>query len=122
MCNQQYTEHVPLKDLVYSLSIAAQFPPESPQYFGTAAESFRGLFSDGEIKNQFEYESKSEELRFYNQILEKEGLILVYQSDSSGKKAAWVLPGVYICDLIQKADELKNDLVVDEDWNISMTV
>jgi SAM-dependent methyltransferase len=111
-------ENVPLKDLTYSLSIAAQFPPESPQYFGTVADSFRALFGNGEIKTEFEYESRGKGLNFYNLILEKEGLILVYRTDNQGRRAAWIFPGVYICDLMQKVEKLKNDLA-DDDWNIN---
>jgi SAM-dependent methyltransferase len=115
-------ENVPLKDLTYSLSIAAQFPPEPPQYFGTAADSFRALFGDGEIKTEFEYESRGKGLNFYNLILEKEGLILVYRTDNQGRRTAWIFPGVYICDLMQKVEKLKNDLTADDDWNINSSI
>ena len=87
-------EPVPLKDRIYSLSTVVRFPPRPQQYSGTAAESLRVLFGDGEIKAHFEYKSKARGLTLYNEILEKEGLILVFRSESGGGKGAWIFSGI----------------------------
>ena len=107
-------EPVPLKDRIYSLSTVVRFPAEPQQYSGTAAESLRVLFGDGEIKAQFEYESKARGLTLYNEILEKEGLILVFISDSGGGKGAWIFPGISILHLMRQFDESKNDLIAED--------
>ena len=107
-------EPVPLKDPIYSLSTVVRFPKEPQQYSGTAAESLRVLFSDGEIKGHFECESKARGLTLYNEILEKEGLILVFRSDSDGAKGAWIFPGIAILKLMQKFDELNKNLIAED--------
>jgi 2-polyprenyl-3-methyl-5-hydroxy-6-metoxy-1,4-benzoquinol methylase len=106
-------EPVPLKDLIYSLSTTVQFPPGPPKFSGTAAESLRVLFGDGEIRTQFESESNTREEKVHTEIVEKEGLILVFRSDNIGSRAAWIFPGIYICEFIRRFDELKSDLISD---------
>jgi hypothetical protein len=104
------TEPVPLSDLIYSLSTAVQFPLSPPQFSGTAAESLRVLFGDGKIRSQFECESKNYEEKLRNEIIEKEGLILAFRYSSLGLRAAWIFPGIYICELMRIFDELQSDL------------
>jgi hypothetical protein len=103
-------EPVPLKDLIYSLSTTVQFPPKFPRFSGTAAESLRVLFGDGEIRSQFECESKNSSEKFCNEIIEKEGLILAFRHSSLGLRAAWIFPGIYIFELMRIFDELQSDI------------
>jgi SAM-dependent methyltransferase len=107
-------ESVPLKDLIYSLSTAVQFPPGLPKFSGTAAESLRVLFAEGEIKRQFKCESKSRKEKWLHEIIEKEGLILRFISDNSGSSNAWIFPGAYIYDIMRDSNELEKVLMEEE--------
>ena len=53
-------------------------------------------------------------LTLYNEILEKEGLILVFRSESGGGKGAWIFSGISISSVLQQFDRLKNDLIVED--------
>ena len=111
-------ESVPLKDLPHSLSTALHFPDGFPVYIGTAACSIRNLFKDGEIKARFEFESNDKRIKKYNEIVEKEGLLLFYRADNQGLKNARIYPSIFILDLLQTFDELKDELTAENSGKI----
>jgi len=102
-------EPVPLKNLIYSLSTTVLFPSKLPHFCGTAAESLRALFSDGEIRFQYEWEAEDSEQIWRNEIIEKEGLVLAFKYSSIGLRVAWIFPGIYIYELIRKFDKYQSD-------------
>ena len=47
---------------------------------------------------------------YRNEIIEKEVLILVFRSNSEGGKISSIYPGVYIFDLKEGFEKLRNDI------------
>jgi hypothetical protein len=103
-------EFLLLKDPVYSLSTAVYFHDEYPVYRGTAADSIRILFKDGELKDVLTFKHEEKPIIYRNEIIEKEGLILVYRSSSEGGKISNIYPGVYIFDLKEGFEKMRNDI------------
>ena len=104
-------DRIPIKDLPYGLSTVVEFPSGPPVYLGTTAESIRNLFINGDVIAHFEYESNDNKINKYNEIIEKEGLILVYRADNGGVKNAWVYPAIFINDILKNFKIIENDLI-----------
>ena len=111
---------MPVKDLPHSLATALYFPDEPPVFLGTAACSIRNLFKDGEIKDQFEFESNTKKLKRYHEIVEKEGLLLVYVAENDGIINAWIYPSIFVLNLLRDFEELKKKLTGGVSANIPL--
>jgi SAM-dependent methyltransferase len=106
-------EYIPLNDPVYSLSTTVYFHDKYPDYRGTAADSIRILFKDGELKDVLTFKHEEKPIIYRNEIIEKEGLILVYRSSSEGGIIANIYPGVYIFDFKETFDDWRNEIPKD---------
>jgi 2-polyprenyl-3-methyl-5-hydroxy-6-metoxy-1,4-benzoquinol methylase len=105
-------DNIPIKDLPYSLSTVVKFPSGPPVYLGTTAESIRNLFINGNVLAHFEYKSNDNKIYKYNEIIEREGLILVYRADNGGIKNAWIYPAIFINDILKSFHTIENDLMM----------
>jgi SAM-dependent methyltransferase len=109
---------IPLNDPIYSLSTAAFFHEKYPPYLGTAAESFRAFFKDGDVKDGLLYKHDKDPVIYQNEIIEKEGLLLFFRSSSDGAKTSNIYPGVYILHLMEMFDkwrkEIPSDLIIND--------
>jgi hypothetical protein len=102
---------IPIKDLPYSLSTVVNFPNGPPVYLGTTAESTRNLFINGKVITHFEYESNDKKIYEYNEIIEREGLILVYRADNVGARNARIYPAIFINDILEIFKEIEDNLI-----------
>jgi len=107
------TKPIPLKDLPHSLSMAIKFPVGPPVYLGTAACAIRSLFKDGEIVDRFEFEEADTQIKGYNEIVEKEGLLLLFKAANQGTHNALIYPGIYIQYLLDVFEEMKEEHATD---------
>ena len=111
-------ESTKIDDIPKALSTGFHFPNESPEYRGFAAETIYKLFRDGNTKMILEYESINGVLKMYTEIIEKEGLILLYRASNEGSRKAWLVPGIFIFNLISDLLKLEKDLVENNDGKI----
>jgi 2-polyprenyl-3-methyl-5-hydroxy-6-metoxy-1,4-benzoquinol methylase len=107
------TKPIPLKDLPHSLSMAIKFPVGPPVYLGTAACTIQSFFKDGEIVDRFEFEEADEQLKGFTEIVEKEGLLLLFKATNRGIHNAWIYPGIYIQYLLEVFEEMKEEHATD---------
>jgi hypothetical protein len=101
-----------------ALSTGFHFPNESPEYRGFAAETIYRLFRNGNTKMILEYESIDGELKMYTEIIEKEGLVVLYRASNKGGRGACLFPGIAIPILISETNKLERDLVENNDGKI----
>jgi hypothetical protein len=111
-------ESTKIDDIPKALSTGFHFPNESLEYRGFSAETIYKLFRDGNRKMILEYESINGVLKMYTEIVEKEGLILLYRASNEGSRKAWLVPGIFIPELINDLIKLEKNLVENNDGKI----
>jgi len=99
---------IPLKDIPRGLSMVIRFPTGPPVFIGTAACTIRNFFNGGKTIDRFEYEDTENQRKGYNEIVEKEGLLLIYKATNDGIHNAWIFPGICIWKIWQVFNEMKN--------------
>ena len=107
-----------IDDIPNALSTGLFFPNEPPEYMGFAAETIYRLFRDGTTKMLLEYESIEKELKMYTEIIEKDGLILLFRASNEGSRRVWLFPGIAIYTLITEFQKLVKDLISDPDSKV----
>jgi 2-polyprenyl-3-methyl-5-hydroxy-6-metoxy-1,4-benzoquinol methylase len=107
-----------IDDLPKALSTGIRFTNGDVQYTGLSAETLFGLFRDGKTKMILEYESVDGQIKMYNEIIEKEGLVLLYRASNEGSRKAWLFPGLAIPKLLSDYVKLERDLIIKNDGKI----
>jgi len=103
-----------IQDLPLGLSNSMKFSDSLCRFADTSAESVRRLFRDATPIFTLEYVSNDGGQRMLNELLEKEGLGLLYRVGAKGGTSSQLFPGILIPAALESLEDMENNFVADK--------
>jgi len=96
------------------LSSLINFTSGPHGFVGHSAEAMRKFFNTGKPHMQLEYKMHEGNVKMLNEIIEKEGLALLFRTGTNGRRTAWIYPAmmipVIIHDMMDMVERIRNDV------------
>lgn len=103
-----------IQDLPLGLSNSTKFSNNECWFADISATSVRRLFRDATPIFTLEYVSNDGERRMLNELLEKEGLGLLYRVDDKGGASSQLFPGIFIPPALEGFEKMEKNLIADK--------
>lgn len=91
-------------DFSLGMSASVSFPHIAIPFMGSLAEALRKMFDDGAIIASREVEQNESHLKIKQELVVKNGLALLYITDTYGNRRALMFPSVKISELLKELD------------------
>ena len=100
-----------LQQLPLWISVAIQFNNQPYDFTGSSAGTLKKFFEGGTTLEIFEYQNADDEVFIIFEVIDKEGILLLYKSVKDGVKQAWIYPSVIYKKVIEGVLEVIKEKV-----------